>query len=154
MGHPLIQFHRPVPIPSYQELLGENARLKAALESQTLSPQHTVNYNRGEVLNITESFERDLFAAVGDSGRTSTIFGSDAIRWPSPESVKTLLIYGKVWTSWIHCALHHPTFELECIAFLAASDGSAAQRPAWLAVYFSYMAVGLFPFNCNCVEAY
>jgi hypothetical protein len=127
--------------PTYDDLLEENRQLKAELEGDNVTPSRQVDIAYSEVLNITESFERDLFGAVNGTGRISTVFRDDQVHWPSATCVTNLLSYGKTWTSWIHCALHHPTFESECWKFLDTSGKDAVSDPLWLAVYFSFMSV-------------
>jgi hypothetical protein len=131
--------------PSYQELLEENRRLKLERGRRTIQTTNTSGST--PVLNITERFERELFEAVDQSGRTQTVFNESQVIWPSEACVLRLLSYGRSWTSWIHCALHHPTFEVECRQFLRSTPGpsnattATTADPFWLAIYFSFMSV-------------
>ena len=129
--------------PTYEGLLEENRRLKAELAGRKRGTSGSDDSGYGEVLNITERFERDLFDVVNDTTRTSTVSTDDQVLWPSESCVKNLLSYGRTWTSWIHCALHHPTFELECRAVFDETDGSVAAvgDSLWLAVFFSFLSV-------------
>ncbi|TVY52882.1 putative transcription factor lepB, partial [Lachnellula cervina] len=137
--------------PSYQDLLEENRRLKAEIAGQTIPSLSTEDVVYGEALNITESFERELFEAVGGTGRASTVFRDDQVQWPSAECVRNLLVYGRTWTSWMHCALHHPTFEAECHEFLEGSGRNP--DPFWLAIYFSFISAALIFMNGEEAEA-
>jgi len=132
--------------PTYQDLLEENRRLKAEIAGWTVdvpSLTSTEDGVYGEALNITESFERELFETVGGTSRASTVFSEDQIQWPSATCVRNLLVYGRTWTSWMHCALHHPTFEAECHDFLEQSGFGKTPDPFWLAVYFSFLSVSI-----------
>lgn len=133
--------------PSYHELLQENRRLKAEISRHSTATIAGLDQTYGEVLNITESFERDLFQAITETSRITTVTDASDIYWPSPECGSIFLAHGRMWTSWIHCALHHPTFEAECNAFWQSTNVSAqgvgAAEPLWLAVYFSFMSVCL-----------
>ncbi|KAF8864876.1 hypothetical protein BDZ45DRAFT_684851 [Acephala macrosclerotiorum] len=132
----------PISRPSYNDLLLENRQLRAQLDRQLkIFPQKTAKHF--EARNITESFERDLFEAVEHTTRISTVVEDDQIIWPSPDCAASLLSYGRIWVSWIHCALHHPTFEAECEIFWRTrrpSDATETGRSLWLAVYFSYLS--------------
>ncbi|TVY35416.1 hypothetical protein LOCC1_G007830 [Lachnellula occidentalis] len=60
--------------PTYQDLLEENRRLKAEIAGRNVSSLISTEEGvYGEALNITESFERDLFEAVGGTSRASTV---------------------------------------------------------------------------------
>ncbi|KAE9989012.1 hypothetical protein EG328_003329 [Venturia inaequalis] len=129
--------------PSYEGLFRENQELKKQLRDAVLAlPTPRLN----EVLNITERFEEDLFDVGNEPGRVSTVTDDKAIIWPSAQCVQSFLSYGKTWTSWIHCAFHHPTFERECAIFLGGGTNSANaddRHPFWLAVFFSFMCATL-----------
>lgn len=131
--------------PSYGELLRENRELKERLRNPATPVPVSTPPMLTEKLNITERFEEDLFDVGNEPSRISTVMGADAIIWPSAHCVQSFLTYGKTWTSWIHCALHHPTFERECAAFIIDNRGSTnveEMHPLWLAVFFSFMCVG------------
>lgn len=130
--------------PNYEELLRENQELKEQLRNAATVPASTTP-RLNEILNITERFEEDLFDVGNEPSRISTVTDAEAIIWPSAQCVQSFLSYGKTWTSWIHCALHHPTFERECAAFLGGGRSSSNvddRHPLWLAVFFSFMCVG------------
>lgn len=127
---------------SFEDLLRENEVLKSQLRNALTVPAMP---KHNEILNITERFEEELFDFSNGPARIPTVTDAGAIIWPSAQCVQNFLPYGKAWTSWIHCALHHPTFERECAAFGNGGTGSAPvedQHPFWLAVFFSYMCVG------------
>lgn len=129
---------------SYEELLRENSELKEQLRNGPIAVGSTTTI-LNEILNITERFEEDLFDVGNDRGRTSTVTDIEDIIWPSAQCVHSFLSYGETWTSWIHCALHHSTFERECAAFLNGginSPNMGDRHPLWLAVFFSFMCVG------------
>jgi len=96
------------------------------------------------VRNITESFERDLFETVKLLTRKSTVSSESDIIWPTSECAASVISFGKLWTSWIHCAIHHPTFEKECDTFWQQgyhSQNNEIQNYLWLSVYFAILSV-------------
>jgi len=65
---------------------------------------------------------------------------------PDTKCSRYLLEHGVVWTSWIHFAIHVPTFRLEHSEYWAQSEVVPLLRrdPSWLAIYFSFLAVRRF----------
>ncbi|KAH7378037.1 hypothetical protein BKA64DRAFT_248112 [Cadophora sp. MPI-SDFR-AT-0126] len=131
--------------PSYQALLEENERFKAQLARPAISLP-TNDRSTGVVRNITESFERDLFETAKLLTRKSTVSSESDIIWPSPECAASVISFGKLWTSWIHCAIHHPTFEKECDSFWRLgyhSSVNEVENRLWLSVYFGILSSAL-----------
>ncbi|KAL5319387.1 hypothetical protein ACEPPN_012438 [Leptodophora sp. 'Broadleaf-Isolate-01'] len=130
---------------SYQQLLEENQRLKAQLAKPAISlPRNDKGY--GVVRNITESFERDLFETVKHPSRTSTVLSETDIVWPSASCAASIISFARIWTSWIHCAIHHPTFEAECDAFWRLGrhlHGNEVENYLWLSIYFGILSSAL-----------
>lgn len=137
--------------PSYADLLDENRRLKAALENQTPIPSERSEspWPCGDHASITETFENDVHPAILHAERSSTIHSLADICMPHLECSQFLLEHGVIWTSWIHFAIHVPTFRLEHDTYWSQSEQTPIlhREPLWLAIYFSFLAV------CCCFPA-
>ncbi|CAD0113757.1 unnamed protein product, partial [Aureobasidium uvarum] len=58
-------------------------------------------------------------------------------------SSRAIVSHGAVWTAWIHCAVHLPTFCNEHSRFVERmGEGNLlGEDPSWLAIYFAFIAV-------------
>ena len=162
-------------VQSYAELLEENRRLKAALQSSPLassapiassapsapsapsasptSPEQAGSpWTYSEFPTITDVFENDVHPASLNTKRPSTVRSLSDIFLPNFRCSRFLLEHGVVWTSWIHFAIHVPTFRLEHSGYWAQSDTIPVlqQDPSWLAIYFSFLSVRGHGQNFSC----
>ncbi|KAH8689440.1 hypothetical protein BGW36DRAFT_433440 [Talaromyces proteolyticus] len=65
---------------------------------------------------------------------------------PSRHQSMTLVEHGRLWTSWIHCALDHASFEEQHNRFwnwLGQGHTIEENCPAWLAIFFASLAASL-----------
>lgn len=63
---------------------------------------------------------------------------------PSRSASNYLVVFDRIWNSWVHYALEYPRFQHECDAFMDAMEGGMSLEsydPSWLAVYFSVVCV-------------
>lgn len=84
-----------------------------------------------------------LMAWSSRSSFTSLVHSWDDIVLPTREQSMDLIRYGKLWTSWIHCAVYYPDFEATHDGFwrVGAHESLRDQNPSWLAIYFALLAV-------------
>jgi hypothetical protein len=141
-------------VPSYEELVAENERLKAALNDATrhASVQSPANVPSNAPRRYTIPLEIDAFESMLFEPQPTTEFPSIRSTWPdiilpSRKCSMSLVEFDRQWNSWVHAALDHTQFEVEHDAFWDALQSGAGIdhiSPSWLAVYFSVICVGVF----------
>ena len=111
------------------------------LESTTLN---ALNFNTVEdaAMNeedlekfLTSSFRNRFVSSVGSWGD---------IHMPTQDQTRYLIKCGRMWTSWIHCAVYYQQFEEEHEQYLNQLDAGIHLNdisPAWLGIYFALLAV-------------
>ena len=142
----------PKDVPSYEDLIYENLILKAQLNrsSAATSPTPSTTSIEPFVLDDNvEELEHYLFQSLHGQNRNSSVNGFEDVVFPSQEESIVLIHRAQQWISWVHFALHHPTFEEEHATFWT-SCATPSQRlsydPSWLAIYFSLLSVRV-PFS-------
>ncbi|KAL3481569.1 hypothetical protein BJX99DRAFT_218517 [Aspergillus californicus] len=140
-------------IPTYEELSRENHRLQKEVESLRLNggqieeeARHTGKLARAD--HDDEGLEDRLWENLSAA---STATGSSVSKWndvilPSMACSEQLILYDKMWNSWVHYAVEYPQFEEECSGFVAAVEkGMSLERAdlSWMAVYFSVLSAAL-----------
>jgi hypothetical protein len=136
-----------IPSPSYDDLRNENKRLKAILAS-SVNNVSIPSDNESFFLEDAVDFEHYLFEKLSDRTQNVGMISLHEVEFPPKELSEHLLRQGSLWTSWIHFALHHPTFEEEHRSFWIECE-TLQQRvnfdPHWLAVYFSFLSASFYP---------
>ncbi|KAG4432989.1 hypothetical protein IFR05_011533 [Cadophora sp. M221] len=87
-----------------------------------------------------------LMSLVFPSQFISVVQTWDDILVPSRSQSMKLIQHGKLWTSWIHCAINYRQFEAAHDEFwdFLESGGSIRERNAsWLAIYFALLAAAI-----------
>jgi hypothetical protein len=65
---------------------------------------------------------------------------------PNRQQSTDLIRHGKLWTSWIHCAVYYREFDVSHDHFWDSTEAKGTlqqQNPSWLAIYFALLAVSL-----------
>lgn len=143
-------------MPSYQELLEENSRLRNALGAANSTaldrPEPPLPTRRKKPQHLLESpdvLEKMLLEPPSQPPQSNKKLEWAHIILPSRESSEALIAFDKKWNSWVHYALEYPTFEHEHKSFMESIENGASLSdldPAWLSVYFSVLSVGCCPF--------
>jgi hypothetical protein len=141
----------PSDMPSYQELLEENQRLRnslAAANSKALDrPEPSLPMRPKKPQHLLESpdaLEQMLLESPPSAYDSYQNLDQAHIIVPSRECSNALVAYDKKWNSWVHYALEYPTFEHEHENFMDSLENGATLSdldPAWLSVYFSVLSV-------------
>lgn len=127
-------------------MVEENRRLHAMTYStepntnSTALPAHPVMTSIADMINHPQK----LMAMVFPSQFISVVQTWDHMFLPSRSQSLKLIQHGKLWTSWIHCAIDYREFEASHENFWdhLESGGTIQQRnPSWLAIYFGLLAV-------------
>ncbi|KAH7163404.1 hypothetical protein B0J13DRAFT_431709 [Dactylonectria estremocensis] len=144
----------PSSMPSYQELLEENNRLRNALgavNSTALDrpepPLPTRQIKPQHLLESPDVLEKQLFEQTSQSQYPL----NKKLEWahiilPGRKCSEALIAFDKKWNAWAHCALEYPTFEHEHRSFMESIENGASLSdldPAWLSVYFSILSAAL-----------
>jgi hypothetical protein len=91
-----------------------------------------------------------LMALVFPNHFITQVHTWDDIFLPSRQQSDRLIQHGKLWSSWIHCAVYYPEFEREHDEFWVWMDENRNENgverlreldPDWLAIYFGLLAV-------------
>ena len=131
--------------PSYFDLLEENRRLRAVLDKSSPIPsdKDEMFCPYVEVPTVTEAFENAIHPTTLNGERPSSVRSISDIYMPSATCSQYLLEHGVVWTSWIHFAVHVPTFRAEHCEYWAQSQITPIlyRDPSWLAIYFGFLSV-------------
>ncbi|KAH6889333.1 hypothetical protein B0T10DRAFT_487782 [Thelonectria olida] len=143
----------PSDMPSYQELLEENKRLRnalAAANSEALDrPEPSLPTRPKKPQHLLESpdaLEQMLLESPPSAYESYQKLDLAHIVVPSRECSNALVAYDKKWNSWVHYALEYPIFEHEHEEFMDSLDNGATLSdldPAWLSVYFSVLSAAL-----------
>ncbi|KAL1306882.1 hypothetical protein AAFC00_005529 [Neodothiora populina] len=130
---------------SYSDLLEENRRLKLALQTNTQAPTELVDpsWVLGGSPTITEAFENYVHPADLNAKRPSAVSSPNDVFIPTRGCSKYLVEHGIVWTSWIHFAVHVPTFRREHEMYWSNTQSALHTDPSWLAIYYGFLAVTL-----------
>ncbi|KAK5065263.1 hypothetical protein LTR84_001101 [Exophiala bonariae] len=129
-------------VPTYDELLAENIRLKNGARRRVPGDPHTAEFDL-DVDHNCDMFERYLFETVQQTIVRSD-FDSRCILFPVRDSSKILIDYDKTWNSWVHYAVQYPEFDQEHELFWEQFDAGMLDghaHPSWLALYFAVLAV-------------
>lgn len=136
--------------PTYEELVAENKRLRAgaALSAQigTTAQSRPTNVCVASPSTLADTLEVRMYSS-GHALRQSTVLSHrDIILLPKHIS-HAIVRHGSVWTAWIHCAVHLPTFQDEHTQFCEHEGGYNLdnENPSWLSIYFAFVAVGQLP---------
>ncbi|KPM38277.1 hypothetical protein AK830_g8283 [Neonectria ditissima] len=140
-------------MPSYQELLEENQRLRNALGAANSTaldrPGPSVPTRRRKPQHLLENpdvLERMLLESSSPPSQTHEKLDWAHIILPGRECSEALVAFDKKWNSWVHYALEYPTFEHEHEEFMVSlEDGATLSEldAAWLSVYFSVLSAAL-----------
>ncbi|KAH6989168.1 hypothetical protein BKA56DRAFT_542552 [Ilyonectria sp. MPI-CAGE-AT-0026] len=143
----------PSSMPSYQELLEENSRLRNALGAANSTaldrPEPPLPTRRRKPQHLLESpdvLEKMLLEPPSQPPQSNKKLEWAHIILPSRESSEALVAFDKKWNSWVHYALEYPTFEHEHTSFMESIENGASLSdldPAWLSVYFSVLSAAL-----------
>jgi len=134
---------------TYENLLEENQRLKAALGNTPPLDEcdSRVNGTQSIIDDDVEIYELVLFESKsGHPGRSDDSWSDFML--PSRECSSAIIQYSAIWISWVHYALDHSQFEKEHDAFWDALESGLTMqnhKPSWLAIYFSVISVSI----CN-----
>lgn len=137
------------PNATFEDLVQENARLRALLSSQGTAETdyETITYDgNGTVSSRPELAERYLFDRISCSSRTRSVRSWEDIVMPSREFSNKIVNHAFKWSFWIHYALFVPEFEGQHTDFWErfSTCGSLRNMDAfWLATYFSVLAANL-----------
>jgi hypothetical protein len=143
----------PGPYPlTYEELLHENEKLRLAFAGMRppLYANTAGNFSSTSIVTVhdrADEYEKLLFDSAVYEPRPRAQSVND-IKFPSRQCSNSILNYGRVWTSCVHFALDHPTFEKEHDAFWdSSSNGHVFDSldPLWIAIYFSVISVSYTP---------
>lgn len=88
-------------------------------------------------------------------GFVSEIENWNDIILPKRQQSTDLIRHGKLWTSWIHCAVYYREFDVSHEHFwnsIEANGTLQQQNTSWLAIYFALLAVRLPPFSVPTLE--
>ncbi|KAJ4298139.1 hypothetical protein N0V90_006038 [Kalmusia sp. IMI 367209] len=114
----------------------DNARLAALITGNDGGERD--NY---PVIDLTEHYEKCLYAAVGQSRMRRTVRSIDDVITPSESCSRYFVDHANLWTSWVHFAFFFPDFRAEHEQFWARDAGALSSRDSlWLAVYFSVLS--------------
>lgn len=109
------------------------------------SRDHEYRFSPGELsTDDMINHPQKLMSLVFPSQFISVVQTWDDIYLPSQAQSLKLIQHGKLWTSWIHCAVNYAKFEAEHQRFweFLESGGRLRERNAsWLAIYFALLAV-------------
>ncbi|KAH7391561.1 hypothetical protein BKA64DRAFT_108482 [Cadophora sp. MPI-SDFR-AT-0126] len=87
-----------------------------------------------------------LMSLVFPSQFISVVQTWDDIYMPSRSQSLKLIQHGKVWTSWIHCAVNYARFgneHEEFWEFLESGGRLWERNPSWLAIYFALLTAAI-----------
>lgn len=128
--------------PSNADLLLENSRL-AALISASDEPDDI----EVPATDLTEYYEKRLYAAVGKCQQPRTVSSLGDIAVPSESCSQFFVDYAEIWTSWVHFAFFFPYFRSEHTRFWSDGGSLSSQDPLWMAVYFGVLSSNLIFMN-------
>lgn len=141
---PLI-YPRDFQRPTYDQLVKEVFGLRAELTRQRI-----FSYPKNDIItpvpldDTIEQMEQRLLKSTRSTDRVNTVEQTKDILAPSRKCSEFLLAHGEAWISWMHFALHSPTFALEHREFWDKGGHLQPQSKdqlLWLAIYFSYLCV-------------
>lgn len=132
------------------------AELRALRNSQqSHSPSVPSFSGKDRRFKNSDPLEDALWTSLRPSNvtpRTKITNWSDIVL-PSRSGSSYLIVFDRIWNSWVHYALEYPRFQTECDRFMDALEGGAsleAYDPFWLATYFSTICVWpLFKFGLS-----
>lgn len=128
----------PGSSPSVAELLLENTRL-AELVSRSQATEEV----HAPAVDLTEFYEKRLYAAVGQAYEPRVVASNEDIALPEEHCSRTFIDFADTWTSWVHFAFFFPNFRQEHEEFWLHGGSFSAADPLWLSVYFAVLASAL-----------
>jgi hypothetical protein len=138
------------PKATYEELVAENDRLKAEIAisarvGNTASELRPTSACSATPYTLADTLEVRIHSSH-HTLRQSTVHADHDVIPVSKSSSHAIVQHGSVWTAWIHCAVHLPTFRDEHSQFCERAGGYdlANEDPSWLSIYFAFAAVGEF----------
>jgi hypothetical protein len=131
---------------SIQALTEQNQRLRGMMSSSEANPRSTTSKLNARTLSTDDMINhpQKLMALVFPSQFISVVHTWDDICSPNRSQSFKLLEHGKLWTSWIHCAIYYPEFEAaheDFWRFLELGGVVRQRNPSWLAIYYGLLAV-------------
>ncbi|KAK1635664.1 hypothetical protein BDP81DRAFT_376380 [Colletotrichum phormii] len=141
----------PVQLPTYDELVQENQRLRMALESSAQVRPTSDSLLRKprtaqKLLECHDPLEEMVFKSPALSQVSRHGQGWSTIDVPCRKSSELLIAYDKKWNSWVHYALEYPEFEREHAHFMDSLESGTILSdcdPGWLSVYFGVITAAL-----------
>ncbi|KAG7039703.1 C6 zinc finger domain containing protein [Colletotrichum scovillei] len=140
----------PVKLPTYDELVQENQRLRIALEASQVRPASDLSLRRPrtaqKLLECHDPLEEMVFKSPPFSQVSRHRQGWSTVDVPCRKSSELLIAYDKKWNSWVHYALEYPEFDREHTQFMDNLEKGAVLSdcdPGWLSVYFSVITAAL-----------
>ncbi|KAK1701587.1 uncharacterized protein BDZ83DRAFT_645633 [Colletotrichum acutatum] len=139
-----------VKLPTYDELVQENQRLRTALEASHVRPTSDLSLRRPrtaqKLLECHDPLEEMVFKSPSFSQVSRHHRGWSTVDVPCRKSSELLIAYDKKWNSWVHYALEYPEFDGEHTQFMDNLEKGTVLSdcdPGWLSVYFSVITAAL-----------
>ncbi|UQC81504.1 uncharacterized protein CLUP02_06990 [Colletotrichum lupini] len=140
----------PVKLPTYDELVQENRRLRTALEASQVRSASDSSFRKPRtaqnLLECHDPLEEMVFKSPSSSQVSRHRRGWSTVDVPCRKSSELLIAYDKKWNSWVHYALEYPEFDQEHTQFMDNLEKGTVLSdcdPGWLSVYFSVITAAL-----------